>query len=555
MIVFLQLAIGSAFALQAPTLNEVSVDDGNIATLKWRNNVLQSDGNVISRLTVGAMAGENAWVPVATVGKAIDTFKDKGVKGGPRVCYKVSVLDLAGNPAASDSLCADSKKIFLPVKIDDLGYDAASHATILHFQDLSNTEKGYRIYRGKTGDSLSLIGELRTGDSLITGPLTYTDRENLREYEYYSYRVEIHNDSQSQKSSVSRAFTFNLPALVKSWPHIIKFGTELGGIPVKYWVANPMIRESWALKSGDSILIRETGAPDSSYSLLDVSDPKVPLFKGYHHSKIPLPANGISHGNKFFGIKWIRPWVGALEYLKFVNGDFQLVQEDTLVMTNVYSFSFSKDSVLIMESDCRVDTTLFKPAGSPCQSFYSVTDTSMKLAYRNLWPLGIRGTINNSGRIMLQPYDLSLSGGLLTIDDYRFQGPRRFTLAIDGYFASGLKWPIPVASEPDYLIDPSVGVPINPSKGTVPVTILLDKPKHLAYVFQPEAMSVWNYSETDLSTGIRNGNKDPEVKRKAASQGLPKTFLGYDILGRPIHWGGSHKEMPTREPMLIFPVQ
>jgi len=109
---------------------------------------------------------------------------------------------------------------------------------------------------------------------------------------WYMYYVVTYKGQQTLSSVSDTVFTFDVNAMKRSSPRKCTVLGEIGSFPIHYG--------SWCLKSGDTIALTETGAPDSSFTIIDVSNPSQPRFAGlgksgaavihYYPSSRPLTA-------------------------------------------------------------------------------------------------------------------------------------------------------------------------------------------------------------------------------------------------------------------------
>lgn len=536
----LHATLVSALALQAPTLLSVEINTVNTATVIWRNNVVDYKGSVISRLT----AGGDKWIPLDTVPQVKDIYRDPNPKGGLRACYRVSMLDAAGNQEFSDSLCAETNLFLAPPQIADVTYDTAARAILVSFLDSGNSDKGFRVYRGIKGDSLSLVGEITTDDSLKSGPVTYADRKNVKEFEYYTYRVEAYDGTGTRWSENADVFTFSFPSLRQPQPRSIKLGQKISATPMAFLLF-PQNDGSWGLKSGDSLIIREDGSPDSVFSIIDISDPKDPEFKGHRRSKLHVLRNGITRGDRLFGIKWNDAGSSVLQYLKFADGDFKLIDQDTLPATNLYGFMMTSDTSFQMEADCEL--------GPRCLSFYTFTDTSLTLQHKNS---GYSTFILFAAlpSKFIAPFDLTMfnydqrdGNKLLRVEDLRFHPPRRSDFVIPASEWAGWKarfWQATLRSEPGWIFNYTWdGI------GGEAQDFLLDTNSRLIYAMLKDRLNIFEYTDADVPTGILVRDR---VQGHKESLPIPRAGVsseGYDLNGRKLRVG--KKPSPRKQSIKV----
>ncbi len=123
-------------ALQASVASPTQVD---LTWKGWRPPV--PDGYYVYR----------GGTKIATVGAGNRTYTDTGLTTNQQYCYKVSAFNSAGETARSNQACV-TVKITLPDPPSNLTITSRSTNRItIGWQDNTNNEKGFRIYRDGDG--------------------------------------------------------------------------------------------------------------------------------------------------------------------------------------------------------------------------------------------------------------------------------------------------------------------------------------------------------------------------------------------------------------------
>jgi hypothetical protein len=172
-----------------------------------------------------------------------------------------------------------ASEIFAVPGITVLWVEGQKYITIRFF-DSSNTEKGFRLFRKSLTDPWAAIDSVITKAPDANSWKSFADSA-VAENKWYSYKVQVYNDSQTAFSLETTVYNYARPKTANSY--VI---TKKGSIPAK-----PI---SWVERIGDSLYFPEVAAPgDTEITLVDVSNSMSPQFRAYISPKnIPAGLKG-----------------------------------------------------------------------------------------------------------------------------------------------------------------------------------------------------------------------------------------------------------------------
>ena len=284
----------AAFALQAPFLYTADSASDTSVQLTWRNNSTAYLGVIVLRKTALA-----APYTVADTAPGTATSLTDVVKPAAQTTYYYALTAYSQTEHA-DTSSGDSVRITPPKIVGVfaapsrvyLGWDTLSHVVSVNYLDSSNTQNGHRIFRSTNFGPFVMIKDL---SSLVESPIDYwytVPDSTVNSNTWYMYYVVTYKGQQTLSSVSDTVFTFDVNAMKRSSPKKCTVLGEIGSFPIHYG--------SWCLKSGDTIALTEAGAPDSSFTIIDVSNPSQPRFAGlgksgaavihYYPSSRPLAA-------------------------------------------------------------------------------------------------------------------------------------------------------------------------------------------------------------------------------------------------------------------------
>jgi hypothetical protein len=252
-------------ALNAPYLSSATTTSSHSITLTWRNNDFAATKVIILRKTA-----TTAWNYKDSVSGTTTTYTDSSLM--PLTAYSFALL------AAAPGLMSDTSNVlttttpniasvFVAPTINVSWVEGQKYITVNLF-DSSTTEKGFRLFRKSLTDTWAVI------DSMVsTAPDTFawksfTDKA-IADNTWYTYKVQVYNDSQTAFSPETTVYNYVRPKQTKSYTI-----TKKGSIPAK-----PI---SWVERIGDSLYFPEVAAPgDTEISVVDVANSLSPQFRGY----------------------------------------------------------------------------------------------------------------------------------------------------------------------------------------------------------------------------------------------------------------------------------
>ena len=254
-----------AGALNAPYLTSATPTNGHSIALTWRNNDFAATQVLILRKTA-----TTAWVVKDSVAGTVTSYTDSTLL--PLNGYSFALLATAPGQRSDTSnvLNATTLKaaeIFAVPGIEVLWVEGQKFITVKFF-DSSNTEKGFRLFRKSLADPWAAIDSIITNAPVTNAWKVFGD-SSISDNTWYTYKVQVYNDSQSAFSPETTVYNYARPKNVHSYTIVKK-----GSIPAK-----PI---SWVERIGDSLYFPEVAAPgDTQISVVDVSNSLSPEFRGY----------------------------------------------------------------------------------------------------------------------------------------------------------------------------------------------------------------------------------------------------------------------------------
>ena len=490
--------VQAAFALQAPYLYTADSATDTTVQLTWRNNSTAYQGIVVLRKA--AAAGQ--YGVVDTVSGSVTAFTDI-VRPPAQTTYYYALTAYSLSEHA-DTSNADSVGITPPksVPFDSIlrpplqlfvTWDTATHACQVTFNDSSNVETGHRVYRSTNFGPFQMVKDM---PSLVPqeGYVTDTDA-TVSPNSWNIYRVDTYKGQQTLSSALDTVFTFDINAMKTDAPNKCAVLGKIGSFPIKYG--------TWSIKSGDTIVLDESGAPDSTFSIIDVSNPSKPRFAGTGKAGAAAPTYG-----------WLPPAYASGKYLFAAGANFLSCYEYHSGMMQTMS-SVDLGPTVFPPCGFLSDTELIAP--------YWITDT-IRCAYcmadTRLWAEKIHfenGLLSHSGDDLLYDYQCGatypcnytpgLIGGVVfqkrlftqfwegrvptsEIVDYNFSPPKLFVGGFLFDYTSTLLLDLSLISN---------GISIDLREFGAPDAILIDTVKNLVFALSDTEISIYNCK---ITTGV-----------------------------------------------------
>ena len=336
----------AVFALQSPYLYTTDSISDTTIQLTWRNNATYL-GIIILRKTSAA----GLYNVIDTTAGSATSFTDI-VKPPAQTMYYYALTAYSQTEHADtsnvDSASITPKpfdSIFVAPPAQQLGIwylDTLIPTVYICFWDTSNVENGYRIYRSTNFDSFEMIKDIPSTAFFSKGNFCDTDA-TVSPNTWYMYYVVVYKGQQTLSSVTDTLFTFDLNAMKRENRKKCSLLDNIASFPINYG--------SWSLKSGDTIVLNERGAPDSVFSIIDVSNPSAPRFAGtgkssaalalYYPSKIALYA--YTKGDYLF-----KPQDDSLICYKYHSGTMQTLSALNIGRTVLLPYGFLSDTVLVV---------------------------------------------------------------------------------------------------------------------------------------------------------------------------------------------------------------
>jgi hypothetical protein len=159
-------------------------------------------------------------------------------------------------------------------------WNLAARTIDVKYYDSSNCELGHKIMISEHFGPFEMKMDIISSDPSFTGDVS-TNFSDVKLNTWYEIYVVTHDSAQNElvSQNIARVYTFNAQDMIDKYPRMY-LTKKISDFPIRL--------KGWALKNGDSILMTENNSPDSSYTILDVSDASKPVFKGYRKSIQPI---------------------------------------------------------------------------------------------------------------------------------------------------------------------------------------------------------------------------------------------------------------------------
>jgi hypothetical protein len=241
--------------------------------------------------------------------------------------YAVIADDGAGNSDTSnvDSASVPSWPRHCQPPLLTVAENAKSRP-VLNIEDRCDAESGYEVWRALDGAALAPWKSLPSDHPRAHEILTVVD-SGVPMNSWASYQVRESGDSL-RSDSVDH-FVYDHAYGAQAYRGL-KLGALLGSLPMN----DPY----WSYRIGDTLFAGERGAPDSTYSVIDLADPTQPRFLGYRKSGL-FPKQALvnpgyySDGKRLYGIAISSERnLVVLRRYAYMDGDF-LVRDSAAIYT------------------------------------------------------------------------------------------------------------------------------------------------------------------------------------------------------------------------------
>ncbi|HUI91807.1 MAG TPA: T9SS type A sorting domain-containing protein [Chitinivibrionales bacterium] len=397
----------AAFGLQAPYLFSADSVADTAVQLTWRNNSVDYQGIIILRKTVAA----GTYEAIDTAPGTATSFTD-AVRPTAQTTYYYALtaysLTEHADTSNGDSASITPKSTIVFVSPQNLSvfYDTLTHIVHVQFYDSSTVELGYKIYKSANFAAFEMIKDIVSSTRSQKGVISYTDSA-VSPNTWYQYYALTYNNQQGLSSNVDTLFTFDLDAMARSIPRKCSLSNKLSSFPINY--------KGWSLKFGDTIVLNETGAPDSTtFSIINVSNPSALIFAGTGKSPAAMLGKAsLSKGPNIIGNEG--PNMDSLVRYKYSSGEIHVV---------------SGIMIPQLPSDFRYPATYFP--GFISDSVF-ITMGSINFGFGDWVTMAARYSINNN---IISFIDTTALDGYTVLNNKIYNGRYFFNAISPGNFLS-----------------------------------------------------------------------------------------------------------------------
>jgi hypothetical protein len=280
-------------ALQAPYILSVKPLSSNTIAVKWRNNDVSTQGFII----LCKKQSENQFSIKKTVTVNTDSTNDSVLM--PKTTYYYAIKCFNGSDT-SDISNIDSATTLNGIFVQPellVGFDEVTFRNIFKIIDKSEVNRDMYIYKSLNGIDFSVFKKIEIQSPLPNDTITVID-SGINPNRWYEYFVREISGTDSVSSYKKSLFTLQYQTLLSpDKDTVLTLGEKLNDFPVKY--------KAWSMKTGDTILLDETGLGDSECSIINIKDPSKPKYEGTFKSNEPIGKYkcGTSFNNTLWSIK------------------------------------------------------------------------------------------------------------------------------------------------------------------------------------------------------------------------------------------------------------
>lgn len=303
----------SAMGLTAPYLFGVQATGSQSISISWRNNDLNTTEFIVLRKT-----SSTPFAAVDSIPFPATAFNDSNLAPSTKYFYAVlsSAQGQLSDTSNIDSAVTTAAPIIFVAPQIAVSWNPITKTDSITYYDSSTGEKGYRLFRRMGAGKFSLIDSQISASPWATG-LKYFIDPGISPNIWYTYKVEVFDNSDSLFSSDSAIYTYAEPQKTHSYSF-----TKISEFPIA-----PI---GWSEKIGDSLYVNENDINSPhAITVINIKDRANPAFLGYLRAD-SLPA--VLQHTKIadyikFNVKNNPPW--ARTYFSANGFDF-VFREDTL---------------------------------------------------------------------------------------------------------------------------------------------------------------------------------------------------------------------------------
>jgi hypothetical protein len=262
----------TTFCIEPPYLISATALSDSTVKIVWRNNDIASQGFIINRCD----STDKKYHCVDTVRIPTQaSFTDT------QNIYPLTTYTYYIQAFENDDISDSSNHILLKTQAAllqkgninaDWNYDT-SNAVKISIKDNSKSETGYRVYRSTNDTShFTLLTTINSKNPYNKDSIIWYDSK-VSPNCWYIYRAVAFTATDTLCTDPCTTYTLRNqhPKNIVKFSKVSEFPITLGGL---------------SAKAGDSIIMKESNAPEGKYSIIDIKDPVKPKFVGYADSSV-----------------------------------------------------------------------------------------------------------------------------------------------------------------------------------------------------------------------------------------------------------------------------
>jgi hypothetical protein len=261
-------------------------------TVSWVDACTDISGFVLLRMG----PGESQFSVLDSMENSVTSYINKPVKDSSWYSYKMVCRHINFPPDTSSIVMVQTPVRRIPIfkrpKVSPIWLPESGFVRI-NYTDSSENETGFNIYKmDYSGSNPVLVKTIVSNSPMFMGDDSIIDIDNeVRINNLYYYKVEAYvMGGQSLSSDTVPVYTYFTDEQAHAY-HLVYVTEPLCRFPIHY--------DSIALKSGNSILVREKNLTGVFFSQINVQDVRNPAFKGLLNIDMPL-TNALCTRDKVF---------------------------------------------------------------------------------------------------------------------------------------------------------------------------------------------------------------------------------------------------------------
>jgi hypothetical protein len=435
----------------------------------------------------------SSW-PIDTLAATDSTYVDIPLQPGETYGYGVAAFSATSwvyPKTYSFITLPGTRRIFYAPDLTS-SWDTVSSKIQVKIQDNSTIETGYKVLKAQNFGPFSEVATLISANPPLMETIVYTDN-TVQAGSWYVYRVIVYNSTQKDTSETT---IYAYPKGQARTRKKLSLGSKLSDFSVRLG--------SWALKQGDTICVRQNGAPLDSCLLINVADKNKPVSAGRIRDRVPsfpqAPESYVSLDNTLL----YRNMASMVQY-RFTSGVIDSICTVPAYQINFMGLSATEGQVI---GKINKNTLLARYFDKKYvyHGFYFISQDT--LVYLGTDPLLAAGFCTQYTFLMLQAgraYEYFVTGFQSGSTCDLSNPVQQYYFSYDYFFnplppVQTLLFPPPLQTAPDTTVREIEGFLTQDPLIKNSKVVFIDSARSLVFLFGDTMMSVYSFSfETGVS--------------------------------------------------------